>query len=157
MQIHRSRYSLVLSTLQPLLKTAPTRKCYRQIGGTLVERTVADVVPSLETNYSGIKEVLEGLAKSYQSREKAFVDFQKEYGIQVCDASEPSLVRRPSCGVPEERSGLTVARTPKYGRRGLVLISLDGRKCSSASAIRAKTRYPVAHLMNSCSGQIAPL
>jgi prefoldin subunit 2 len=74
---------LVLATLRPLLTTAPTRKCYRQIGGTLVERTVADVVPSLETNYSGIKEVLEGLAKSYQGREKAFVEFQKEYGIQV--------------------------------------------------------------------------
>ena len=73
----------MLSTLRPLLKTAPTRKCYRQIGGTLVERTVEDVVPSLETNFSGIKEVPEGLAKSYQSREKEFVSFQKEYGIQV--------------------------------------------------------------------------
>lgn len=106
MQIHRSRYSLVLSTLQPLLKTAPTRKCYRQIGGTLVERTVADVVPSLETNYSGIKEVLEGLAKSYQSREKAFVDFQKEYGIQVCDA-----FRRSLHGESEERGCLQAVHT----------------------------------------------
>ena len=44
---------------------------------------MADVVPSLETNYSGIKEVLDGLAKSYQGREKEFVNFQKEYGIQV--------------------------------------------------------------------------
>lgn len=75
--------SLVLSTLRPLLDSEPDRKCYRQIGGTLVERTVKDVVPTLETNFSGIKEVLEGLAKQYKSREEEFVGFQKEYGIQV--------------------------------------------------------------------------
>ena len=75
--------SLVLSTLQPLLKSAPSRACYRLIGGTLVQRTVIDVYPALETNYSGIKEVLDTLAKTYRGKEEEFVGFQKEYGIQV--------------------------------------------------------------------------
>ena len=75
---------LVLSTLQPLLKTAPTRPCYRLIGGTLVQRTVSDVYPTLETNYTGIKEVLETLVKTYRGKEDEFGGFQKEYGIQVC-------------------------------------------------------------------------
>jgi prefoldin subunit 2 len=73
----------VLSTLVPLLKAEPTRTCYRQIGGTLVQRTVADVVPTLETNYSGIKEVLDGLMRSYKGKEDEFGAFQKEHGIQV--------------------------------------------------------------------------
>ncbi|CAD6579245.1 MAG: hypothetical protein TREMPRED_002434 [Tremellales sp. Tagirdzhanova-0007] len=76
-------HALVLSTLQPLLKSAPSRACYRLIGGTLVQRTVIDVYPALETNYSGIKEVLDTLAKTYRGKEEEFVGFQKEYGIQM--------------------------------------------------------------------------
>lgn len=75
--------SLVLSTLQPLLKTAPTRPCYRLTGGTLVQRTVTDVYPALETNYSGIKEVLDSLVRTYRGKEEEFGGFQREYGIQV--------------------------------------------------------------------------
>lgn len=74
---------LVLSTLKPLVETEPSRKCYRLIGGTLVQRTVKDVAPQLETNYAGIKEVLESLVKSYKSKEHDFEEFQREYGIQV--------------------------------------------------------------------------
>ena len=84
--------SLVLSTLQPLLKSAPTRACYRLIGGTLVQRTVSDVYPTLETNYSGIKEVLESLVKTYRGKEDEFGGFQKEYGIQVGDVFWGSVV-----------------------------------------------------------------
>ena len=79
---------LVLSTLRPLVKTAPERTCYRLIGGVLVERTVQDVVPALETNFGGIKEVLESLMKSYKGREEEFGNFQREYGIQVSLKSE---------------------------------------------------------------------
>jgi prefoldin subunit 2 len=74
---------LVLSTLQPLVGTHPKRICYRLIGGILVERTVTDVVPALETNYSGIKEVLDSLVRSYKSKEEEFGGFQREYGISV--------------------------------------------------------------------------
>jgi len=44
---------------------------------------VEDVVPALETNFGGIKEVLESLMKSYKGREEEFGNFQREYGIQV--------------------------------------------------------------------------
>jgi prefoldin subunit 2 len=75
--------SLVLSTLQPLLATEPSRTCYRLIGGILVQRTVKDVIPALETNYSGIKEVLDTLVKNYKGKEEEFGAFQKEFGIAV--------------------------------------------------------------------------
>jgi len=74
---------LVLQTLRPLVKTDPTRQTFRLISGTLVKRTVTDVVPALETTLSGITEVLESLVKSYKTKETDFVGFQKEYGIQV--------------------------------------------------------------------------
>lgn len=46
---------LVLSTLNETLQAEPDRKCFRLVGGVLVERTVKDVVPALETNRSGVR------------------------------------------------------------------------------------------------------
>jgi prefoldin subunit 2 len=43
--------SLVIDTITPLEKD---RKCFRLVGGVLVERTVADVLPALRTNRDGV-------------------------------------------------------------------------------------------------------
>lgn len=48
-------YRLVLTTLNEALEAEPDRKCFRLVGGVLVERTVKDVVPALETNRSGVR------------------------------------------------------------------------------------------------------
>ncbi|OCF41053.1 prefoldin subunit 2 [Kwoniella heveanensis CBS 569] len=76
-------HALVLSTLKPLATSDPQRTCYRLIGGTLVKRNVTDVVPSLETNYNGIKEVLDGLVKSYKAKEGEFEKWREEMGVQM--------------------------------------------------------------------------
>lgn len=57
---------LVLETLGPLPKD---RKCFRMINGVLVERTVKDVIPALETNADGLKKVLDDLVKSYKLKQ----------------------------------------------------------------------------------------
>ncbi|KAK5172120.1 Cochaperone prefoldin complex subunit [Saxophila tyrrhenica] len=60
-------HKLVLETLGPL---SGERKCFRMINGVLVERTVSDVLPALQTNADGLKEVLESLVKQYQSKQE---------------------------------------------------------------------------------------
>ena len=39
------------------------------INGVLVERTVKDVIPALETNSEGLKKVLEELVKQYKKQQ----------------------------------------------------------------------------------------
>lgn len=65
---------LVLETLGSVPKD---RKCFRLINGILVERTVEEVVPVLQTNANGLNSVLEGLVKEY--KEKQEMDTWKVY------------------------------------------------------------------------------
>ncbi|KAI9252327.1 Prefoldin beta-like protein [Phascolomyces articulosus] len=73
-------HKLVIDSISPL---EPDRKCFRMVGGVLVERTVKEVLPALETNYNGIKQVIEQLLNSYKRKEQEFQQFQKEHKIQV--------------------------------------------------------------------------
>lgn len=52
------RYRLVIDSISPL---EPERKCFRMVGGVLVERTIKEVLPALETNYSGVSRIIRGM------------------------------------------------------------------------------------------------
>ncbi|PWN22691.1 Prefoldin [Microstroma glucosiphilum] len=68
---------LVIKTLK---ETDQERKCFRLVGGVLLEKTVKDVVPTLETSVQGLKQVMDTLMKQYKQREEELMAFQKEHG-----------------------------------------------------------------------------
>lgn len=72
-------HKLVIDTLTEASKADPDRKCFRLIGGVLVERTVKEVLPALQTNLEGLKQILETLLKQYKQKESELQDFQREY------------------------------------------------------------------------------
>ncbi|ESK95154.1 prefoldin subunit [Moniliophthora roreri MCA 2997] len=76
-------HGLVLSTLEETLAEEPDRKCFRLIGGVLVERTVKDVVPALQTNREGIRKAVESLTEQYKTKEKEFDTFKQDYNIRL--------------------------------------------------------------------------
>lgn len=57
----------MLETLNPL---PGDRKCFRMVNGVLVERTVSDVLPALQTNADGLKKVLDDLVKQYRTKQE---------------------------------------------------------------------------------------
>ncbi|KZZ87835.1 Prefoldin beta-like protein [Ascosphaera apis ARSEF 7405] len=73
-------HKLVISSLEPL---PSDRKCFRLMNGVLVQRTVGDVLPSLKTNYDGLKKVLEELLKQYQQKQAEMETWKKNNHIQV--------------------------------------------------------------------------
>ncbi|KAF2719948.1 Prefoldin beta-like protein [Polychaeton citri CBS 116435] len=73
-------HKLVLETLTPL---PGDRKCFRMINGVLVERTVGDVLPALQTNSEGLKKVLEDLVKQYKGKQDEMEKWKKKNKIQV--------------------------------------------------------------------------
>ncbi|KAF2485364.1 Prefoldin beta-like protein [Neohortaea acidophila] len=73
-------HKLVLDTLTPL---SGERKCFRMINGVLVERTVNDVLPALQTNADGLKKVLEDLVKQYRGKQDEMEKWKKKNNVQV--------------------------------------------------------------------------
>ncbi|KAK5663300.1 hypothetical protein OQA88_3728 [Cercophora sp. LCS_1] len=73
-------HKLVLDTLEPL---PGDRKCFRMINGVLVERTVKDVVPALQTNAEGLKKVLDDLVKQYKTKQDELEKWKKKNNVQV--------------------------------------------------------------------------
>jgi prefoldin subunit 2 len=80
-------HELVLTTLEEALAKEPDRKCFRLIGGVLVERTVKDVVPALQTNRDGIRKVISNLVEQYKSKEDDFDNFKRDYNIRIVSKS----------------------------------------------------------------------
>ncbi|KAF5363468.1 hypothetical protein D9756_000176 [Leucocoprinus leucothites] len=76
-------HTLVLNTLNEALAEEPDRKCFRLIGGVLVERTVKDVVPALQTNRDGIRKAVASLAEQYKTKEQDLDSFKKDYDIRL--------------------------------------------------------------------------
>ncbi|EWC45519.1 putative prefoldin subunit 2 [Drechslerella stenobrocha 248] len=73
-------HKLVLESLAP----APAeRKCFRMVNGVLVERTVGDVRPALETNADGLKKVLDGLVKEYKRVQDEMDGWKAKNNVQV--------------------------------------------------------------------------
>jgi prefoldin subunit 2 len=61
----------------------PARKCFRLVGGVLVERTVGDVLPAVQSNLDGIVTIMKQLAETYKKKEDDLAVFQKKFNIQV--------------------------------------------------------------------------
>ncbi|KAJ6844119.1 putative prefoldin subunit 2 [Iris pallida] len=65
LEMEVSEHSLVMGAIQPL---DPSRRCYRMIGGVLVERTIREVLPAVQRNKGVLKKSLPASMKHWKRR-----------------------------------------------------------------------------------------
>lgn len=75
-----TEHGLVIDTLK---KVDKDRKCFRLVGGVLVERTVAEVLPALENNKGQISMIVDTLSKQLTSKGKELNNFRDKHNIRV--------------------------------------------------------------------------
>jgi prefoldin subunit 2 len=80
LEMEVSEHSLVINAIQPL---DPSRRCYRMIGGVLVERTIKEVLPAVQRNKEGIEEVIVRLNEALERKKKEIADFESRYKIRI--------------------------------------------------------------------------
>lgn len=73
-------HRIVIDTLKDL---DPERKCFRMIGGVLVERTVKEVLPALRSNDAMISKVVEQLKVQLVEKGKEINEFKKTHNIRT--------------------------------------------------------------------------
>ncbi|KAB5520321.1 hypothetical protein DKX38_024640 [Salix brachista] len=80
LEMDASEHSLVINAIQPLDQS---RRCYRMIGGVLVERTVKEVLPAVQRNKEGIVEVIARLNEAAEKKKREIADFEDKYKIRI--------------------------------------------------------------------------
>ncbi|XP_016352702.1 prefoldin subunit 2-like [Sinocyclocheilus anshuiensis] len=75
-----NEHSLVIETLK---EVDPSRKCFRLVGGVLVERTVKEVLPALENNKEQITKIVESLNTRMQAKGRELTEYRERYNIRL--------------------------------------------------------------------------
>lgn len=86
LQMDLNEHKLVLETLE---KVSADRRCFRLIGGVLVERNVGQVAPALLNNKEKMSKLVETLEKQLTEKGKSINDYMVQNNIQIRGAGGP--------------------------------------------------------------------
>lgn len=79
LEMDLKEHDLVLSTLSTI--TDKQRRCYRMIGGVLIEHTVGEVVPALQANRDQIHNVIESFKQKTEEKAKELTNYKQKNDI----------------------------------------------------------------------------
>ncbi|XP_036968875.1 prefoldin subunit 2 [Acanthopagrus latus] len=80
-----NEHSLVIETLKDV---DPSRKCFRLVGGVLVERTVKEVLPALESHKEQISKIIETINAQMQTKGRELTEYRERYNIRLVGEGE---------------------------------------------------------------------
>ncbi|KAM7138291.1 death effector domain-containing protein isoform 3-T3 [Macrochelys suwanniensis] len=109
LELELNEHSLVIDTLR---EVDPTRKCYRMVGGVLVERTVKEVLPALESNKEQINKIIETLTQQLQAKGQELNEFREKHNIRVMgedDQKPPPKESADGAGAKTSSAGVLVS------------------------------------------------
>lgn len=79
LEMDLKEHDLVLSTLSTI--TDKQRRCYRMIGGVLIEHTVGEVLPALQSNREQINNVIESFKLKTEEKGKELATYKQKHDI----------------------------------------------------------------------------
>ncbi|XP_077598238.1 prefoldin subunit 2 [Stigmatopora nigra] len=92
LEMESNEHSLVIDTLKDV---DPSRKCFRLVGGVLVERTVKEVLPALQTNKEQIAKIIESLNGKMQDKGRELTEYRERYNIRLVGEGEGDAQGQP--------------------------------------------------------------
>jgi len=105
LDVDRREHDLVIGTIS---KLEPERKCFRLIGGVLAERTVNELLPTLEANKKNIELLMENLIQQLEAKQKESNEFQAKHKITQSGKSAKDQVVSSNEKSPSYGSGVLV-------------------------------------------------
>jgi len=75
-----AEHKTVLSTLK---EVSPERKCFRVIGGVLVERTVGEVMPAVASNRDQLEKLIASLNETLVKKGKELTEYREKHDIRI--------------------------------------------------------------------------
>ena len=111
LEMDLKEHDLVLSTLTTI--NDKTRRCYRMIGGVLIEHTVAEVVPALETNREQIHNVIESFKQKTEEKGKELATYKQKYDIQFSYEKQNQQQPGSKTGNTTNESGASGKKDPQ--------------------------------------------
>ncbi|KAL4229502.1 Prefoldin subunit 2 [Mactra antiquata] len=98
-------HELVIETLK---EVDDDRKCFRLVGGVLVERTVKDVLPALVNNKDQMGKLVESLTKQLEQKGVEINQYREQHNLKIKgeDSKEPEKQDKDSA----KSGGVLVAK-----------------------------------------------
>ncbi|XP_015375922.1 PREDICTED: prefoldin subunit 2 [Diuraphis noxia] len=98
-ELDLNEHSIVIDTLN---KLDDERKCFRLIGGVLVERKICDVLPTLIKNRGEMGKIVKTLNEQLTKKGIEINDFKNKHNIQVRGGVTPMSEEVESQGVEKK-------------------------------------------------------
>lgn len=84
----KEEHRLVVEQLE---KLEDNRRAYRLIGGVLVEKTVNELLPIVQENLEGIKQIITTLSAQLDQKDESRKKFKEEHGIMTQEERERKM------------------------------------------------------------------
>ena len=86
LKLQAKEHELVVEAIRDM---DPKRKCFRMIGGVLVERTVGEVLPAVKGNKEQLEGVVKKIDEQLTGRERELMRLRRKYKIR--QRGEPEM------------------------------------------------------------------
>jgi len=89
LEVELSEHRVVVESMK---KVEPSRRCYRLIGGVLVERTAGEVLPAVEQSRDNIEKTLIELQKMLAAKTKQLDEFMQQHKVRFVSEEEAQTI-----------------------------------------------------------------